>query len=231
MGEEKMRKGEHQGNNMGDNEEYTADNAADQNAEALKAKAAADFDAKAKKAADEIFDAVEKEKNSRKAKSKLANVTELEYNKLVEELAEARDRSLRTLAELENFRNRKNREMAEDQKYASMALARDILPVWDNLGRALESAPQDENVQGFVDGVRMVYQQFVDVLRKHDIERISAEGEQFNPNFHESISMLPSDKPAGTVLIDTKAGFKLHDRVVRPAQVVVAAPNPTPKAE
>lgn len=188
-----------------------------------------DFDAKVKKAADEIFDAADKD--ARRAKGKFARVAQSEVDHLKAELAEAKDRALRALAELENFRQRKNREMAEDQKYASMTLARDILPVWDNLGRALEAAANDPNAEGFVDGVKMVYQQFLDVLHKNHIERIEAEGEIFNPHFHESIAMLPSDKPAGTVIVDSQPGFILHDRVIRPAQVVVAAPKPAAAAD
>ena len=120
------------------------------------------------------------------------------------------------MAELENFRQRKNKEMAEQEKYAPMKLARDILPVWDNLGRALEAAPADESVQGFVEGVRMVYDQLLDVLSKNHVVRIPTEGKKFDPNVAEP----------NTVINEARPGFMLHDRVVRHAQVVISAPKP-----
>lgn len=180
-----------------------------------------DFDEKLKKAGDEVFGA--KEKN----KGRTAAAKELEALKT--ELAEAKDRALRAMAELENFRARKNKELADEQKYAPMKLAREILPVWDNLGRALEAAPSDENVKSFVEGVKIVHQQFVDVLAKNGVTRIPAVGELFDPNVHASIAMLPSDEPAGKVIVDSLPGFILYERVVRPAQVVVSAPKPAAK--
>ncbi len=186
-----------------------------------------DFDAKVKQAADEIFDAAKKEKDAKRAKGKMVQISQAELDALKADAAEAKDRALRALAELENFRQRKNREMADDRKYGAIDLAREILPVWDNLGRALEAAENNDACEGFVEGVKMVHQQFLDVLKKNHIERMKAEGEPFDPNFHESIAMLPSDKPAGTVIVDSRPGFVLHDRVVRPAQVVLAAPNPS----
>ncbi len=146
--------------------------------------------------------------------------------KLQEELVQEKDRALRSLAELENFRQRKNRELADIRKYDGLDLAREILPVWDNMGRALEAAEKDLNVEPLIEGVRMIHQQFLDILEKNHIKMIKPVGEAFDPNFHQSIAMLPSDKPAGEILEETQAGFILHDRVVRPSQVVVSAPKP-----
>ena len=224
--EESEMSQEHQKNHHSPEGEKTAHPGTDRGDDLFRnvEETAEDFDAKVKKAADEIFDAADKD--ARHAKGKFIRVAQSEIDALKADAAEAKDRALRALAELENFRQRKNREMADDQRYASMTLARDILPVWDNLGRALEAAANDPNSEGFIDGVKMVHQQFLDVLQKNQIERIKAEGEVFNPHFHESIAMLPSEAPAGTVIIDSRPGFILHDRVVRPAQVVVAAPKP-----
>lgn len=183
-------------------------------------KDAADFEQRLKEAGDEVLSGTRKERErGRSAAAK-------EAESLKEKLADAEDQRLRALAELENFRQRKNKELADHEKYAPMKLARDILPIWDNLGRALEAAPQEESVQGFVEGVRMVYDQFIDILAKNGVTRISAKGEKFDPNRHESIAMFPSDEPAGTVLEEARPGFMLHDRVVRPAQVVVSAARP-----
>ena len=157
---------------------------------------------------------------------KKAKSAESELDALKLELEEARDRALRSLAELENFRQRKNRELADDRKYADISLARDVLPVWDNMGRAIEAAEQDLNVETLIAGVKMMHQQFLDIFKKHHIERIEADENQiFDPNIHESIAMLPSDVEAGHIVAQTQAGFKLHDRVVRPAQVVLSAPK------
>ena len=165
-------------------------------------------------------------KAAKKAEEKTVSVSKSELDSLKKELEEAKDRGLRALAELENFRQRKNREMADDRKYASLDLARDMLPVWDNMGRAIEAAEKDLHSETLIDGVKMMHKQFLDILRKHHIEKIDAVGAPFDPHVHESIAALPSEEPAGTVLVDTQAGFKLHDRVVRPTQVVVAAPKP-----
>ena len=178
-----------------------------------------DFDEILKKAGDEVLGGSRKERDRRTAAVK-------EVDALKEKLAEAEDQRLRAMAELENFRQRKNKELADQEKYAPMKLARDILPVWDNLGRALEAAPADESVKGFVEGVKMVYDQLLDVLAKNHVVRIPTEGEKFDPNVHESIAMFPSDAEPNTVINEARPGFVLHDRVVRHAQVVIAAPKP-----
>lgn len=153
-----------------------------------------------------------------------------EYEKLKAELDEAKDRGLRALAELENFRQRTNRLAQEERKYASIDLARAVLPLWDNLGLALTIDDPEKNGPAVVDGVKMVYQEFLNVLEKNGIKKIDALHKPFDPNFHESVAFMPSDEfPANTVLVELKAGFTLHERVVRAAQVVLA--SPAPKAE
>ena len=178
-----------------------------------------DFDELLKKAGDEVLGSSRKERDRRTAAVK-------EVDALKDKLTETEDGRLRAMAELEDFRQRKNKELADQEKYAPMKLARDILPVWDNLGRALAAAPADESVQGFVEGVRMVYDQLLDVLAKNHVVRIPTEGERFDPNVHESIAMFPSDAEPNTVINEARPGFMLHDRVVRHAQVVIAAPKP-----
>ena len=160
-----------------------------------------------------------------------AEATEVdELEKVKAERDEARDRALRALAELENFRARSNRLASEASKYASFELAKAILPVWDDLGRALEAAEAAPdgvvNAEALVDGVKMVYNKFLETLAKNGVERIEALNKPFDPNFHESIASLPNDEhPKNTVIVETQAGFKLHDRVVRPAQVVLSVPS------
>ena len=151
----------------------------------------------------------------------LDDMSELEQVKL--ELDQAKDRSLRALADLENYRNRVNRQFAEERKYAPIDLMRDLLPVWDNIGRALEAAEQTQNLDALIDGVKLVGEQFLDVLQKHHCEPIESLHQPFDPNVHASIAQMPSDEhPPNTVIHESQVGFKLHERVVRPSQVVLA---------
>jgi molecular chaperone GrpE len=140
------------------------------------------------------------------------------------ELAEAKDRALRTQAELDNYRKRVQREMEDTLRYANMNLMRDLLPVLDNLRRAADSAEKAPDVAGLLSGVKMVAAQFEDVLARHHCKRIGALGEAFDPNVHEAIVQQPSEEYAqGTVMLEATTGFQLHDRVVRPTQVIVSS--------
>ncbi len=143
------------------------------------------------------------------------------------ELAEATDARLRAQAELENFRRRAARQMDETLRYAEMTLLRDLLPVLDNIRRAIEAAEKTRDAAGLLEGFRLVGKQLEDVLGRHHCREIEAQGAPFDPHLHEAISQQPSaEAPPGTVLIVTLPGFQLHDRVVRPSQVVVSAAPP-----
>lgn len=147
-----------------------------------------------------------------------------EVDQLRAELAETKDRALRTQAELDNYRKRIQREMDDTLRYANMNLMRDLLPVVDNLHRAAESAEKTSDVAALLAGVQMVASQFEDVLARHHCKRIPAHGEAFDPNVHEAIAQQPSEEhPHGTVLLEATTGFQLHDRVVRPTQVIVSS--------
>jgi molecular chaperone GrpE len=140
------------------------------------------------------------------------------------DLAAANDRVVRAQAELENFRKRVYREMEEERKYASLPLLRGLLPVMDNLDRAIESTEKNHDFQGMREGVRLVAQQFRSVLQQHHCTMIEAKGKLFDPHLHEAIAQLPSqDVPAGTVIDATLPGYVLHDRVVRASQVLVSS--------
>lgn len=142
------------------------------------------------------------------------------------QLEEARDRNLRLQAELENVRKRMLRTVEEERRYASLPLLRDLLPVLDNLQRAIEAAEQHENATALLDGVKLVISQLNAALQRHHCVPIAAEGTVFDPHVHEAIAQLPSpDHEPGHVCLVTQTGYQLHDRVVRPAQVIVAAPR------
>jgi molecular chaperone GrpE len=142
---------------------------------------------------------------------------------LAAELEEVRDRLLRTTAELENTRKRTARELQQERRYAALPLVCDLLPLIDNVQRAIEAAEKAQAPAGLLEGVRMVAQQLDSILTRNHCTRIEALGQAFDPHVHEAISHLPSSEPAGTVTAVAATGYQLHDRVVRPAQVVVSA--------
>lgn len=140
------------------------------------------------------------------------------------ELAAAEDRVLRSRAELENYRKRATRQMEDERRYANLPLMRDLLPVMDNLDRAIEAAEKNHDASSLLEGVKMVAQQLEGVFQQNDCLEIAALGETFDPHLHEAILQQPSEEHApGTVILVTQAGFQLHDRVVRPSQVIVAS--------
>ena len=153
-----------------------------------------------------------------------------EVDQLRLERDEAKSRVLRAMADLENYRARVNRQMAEERKYASIDFMRELLPVWDNIGRALEAVAASHNLEAahnleaLVEGVQMVHLQFLEVLKKHHCEKIEAMFQPFDPNFHASVAQLPNtEHPANTVIEEVQTGFRLFERVVRPSQVVLSS--------
>jgi molecular chaperone GrpE len=144
------------------------------------------------------------------------------------QLQEANQKALRAGAELENYRKRAQREMADERRYAVLPLVRDLLAVLDNLNRAIEatqarSASEGSADVGLLEGVKMVAAQFEAVLKEHGCTPIETVGQPFDPNQHQAIAQEPSNEyPAGTVTRAAQIGYKLHDRVVRPAQVFVS---------
>ncbi len=143
--------------------------------------------------------------------------------KLRSDLEDASERVLRAQAELENYRKRARRELEDERRYAAMPLLRDLLPVLDNIQRAIEAGEKSTQAAGLLDGVKLVAQSLTSVLAKHDCKRIEALGEPFDPAFHEAISQQPvADKEPNTVVLVAQDGYLLHDRVVRPAQVIVS---------
>ncbi|MDR2754403.1 MAG: nucleotide exchange factor GrpE [Planctomycetaceae bacterium] len=152
-------------------------------------------------------------------------LSELEQLRI--DLDESKNRSLRALADLENFRARTNRQAAEERKYANLDLMRELLPVWDNIGRALEAVDKTHHLESLVEGVQLVYQQFLDILTRFHCEKIDAKYKAFDPNFHASVAQIPNEEhPVNTIIEEVQTGFRLHDRVVRPSQVVLSAGKP-----
>jgi molecular chaperone GrpE len=137
-----------------------------------------------------------------------------------EEAAQYKDRWIRERADLENLKKRAARERQEAVRYGAEHLVRDLLPIVDDLERALAAA--DETPQ-----VAAGLKSFRDVLGRHGVERITAAGERFDPSLHEAVSHVPHpDVPEGRVIEEHRGGYRLHDRLVRPAMVTVSKGAP-----
>jgi len=142
-------------------------------------------------------------------------------------LDDLQSRLVRTLADMENIRRRAQRELEDSRRFESLRLLRDLLPALDGLNRAIGTGEQTADPQALLSGIRMVAQQFRDILRGHSAEPIDALGQPFDPNLHEALTQVPSaDHPPMTVIQVVEMGYRLHDRVVRPARVIVSSAPP-----
>jgi molecular chaperone GrpE len=130
----------------------------------------------------------------------------------------------RTRADFENYEKRVLRDHAQDRRYLHGGLAMDLLPVIDNLDRAMAAAKKAGEEGPLAQGVSMVQGQLLDALKRHGVAIIEAVGQPFDPTRHEAVMQQPAlGKNAGTVLQVVEQGFMIHDRVLRPAKVIVAA--------
>jgi len=148
------------------------------------------------------------------------------------DLEAAKDRVLRSQAELENYRKRAAREIDENRRYAELPLIRDLLPALDNIERAIAAAENSQEVAVLLDGIKLVARQLEEVFDRHHCKRIGALHLPFDPHLHHAISQQStSEFPPNTVVLVAQPGFQLHDRVVRPSQVIVSRlPDEEPKA-
>jgi molecular chaperone GrpE len=141
-------------------------------------------------------------------------------------LEDAHDRWVRAAADLENYRKRAQKERDEVQKFGVEKLVKDLLPVLDNLDRALAAAAEDDPL---VAGVKLVRASFEQALSRHGVKGFSALGQPFDPAQHEALMQVPGGEVApGTVVVEHARGFTLHDRLIRPAMVGVAVAPPRP---
>ena len=152
-----------------------------------------------------------------------ARVAELEA-----EIARLKDQALRALAEAENTRRRAQREIEDNNKYAVSSFARDILPLADNLRRALDTlTPEEraaaEKLEKFAQGIELVEREFLATLDRHHVKRIDPLGQAFDHNLHQAVMEVEAaDKPPGIVMQVLQQGYTIHGRLLRPAMVVVA---------
>lgn len=137
--------------------------------------------------------------------------------------AEAEDKVLRLQAEFENFRRRSLKEKQESFKFGHQNLVKDLLSAVDNLERALEHAEGETDTKGIFDGVELVRREILGAFAKHGVREIEAEGQIFDPAVHEAMGQVPNaGVPANSVLEVLEKGYVIHDRMLRPARVIVS---------
>ncbi|HEX4411790.1 MAG TPA: nucleotide exchange factor GrpE [Xanthobacteraceae bacterium] len=146
---------------------------------------------------------------------------------------ELRDRLLRSLAEMDNLRKRTDREVAESRVYGVTSFARDILGVADNMRRALDAvtpelrAGAEASVQALIDGVELTERELIKALEKNGVRQFSPQGEKFDPNLHQAMYEVPDvSVPAGSVVQVVQPGYKIGERMLRPAMVGVSKGGP-----
>jgi molecular chaperone GrpE len=148
---------------------------------------------------------------------------------LAKEAADARDKMLRTLAEMENLRKRTSREVADARVYGITGFARDVLDIADNLQRALDALPYetraaaDPGLKALIEGVELTERSLLSALEKNGVKKFDPAGEKFDPNFQQAMYEVPDPTvPSGTVMQVVQSGFMIGDRILRPALVGVS---------
>lgn len=169
---------------------------------------------------------VSEENTAAQAEAEQADPRDARIAELEAELAAAKDQQLRALAEAENTRRRSQRDREEAAKYGAVGLARDLLNIADNLGRALAAAPEtseDAAIQGLIEGITMVQKELNTVLERHHVRQVPGVGEPFDHSYHQAVVEMPSEEiEPGNVAQVLQTGYILHDRLLRAAMVAVA---------
>ena len=148
-----------------------------------------------------------------------------------EESERYRDQLLRTAADFENYRKRAKRDVDDAAQRAKLDVLGQVLPIIDNLERAVSAAGSATDIDAVIQGVQMVLKSFDDAAEGMGLERVVTSGERFDPNVHDAIQQQEtSDHPPGTIVAEVVAGWKLGPKLIRPAMVVVAKPPASPEA-
>ena len=166
------------------------------------------------------------EKNTTK---KVRNSQDLLIDELKTKLKDVEDKLLRSLAENDNLRKRHDKEIEDNSKYAIKDLSYSLLNVADNLQRAIESISGsdstgiDDNVfKNLVIGIKAVEKELIDSLEKHGVTKFESINQKFNPEIHQAVSKIHNEKPEGLIVEEMQKGFKIGERLLRPAMVVVS---------
>jgi len=169
-----------------------------------------------------------------KAAGAEAGAPEGGFSELLEKLDQAtaeisahRERYLRTVADLENYRKRALREKEEARRQANFGLVEDLLPVLDNFKLGLKSAETHEGGAAFAEGFRMILGQMENALKQNGLEEINPDNGPFDPNFHEAMAHVPhAEVTDGHIIEVHRIGYKLHERLLRPAAVIISSGPP-----
>ncbi len=182
------------------------------------------------------FDALEAEEAQEKGVDTPKDPVEAMHNIIKElqaELEETKDKMLRTVAEMENLRRRTAKEVTDAKTYSAANFARDMLSVSDNLRRAIEAVPDEAKAAGdkgflaLIEGVEMTERDMLSTLEKNGVKKLDPKGEKFDPNFHQAMFEVPNPEvPNNTVCEVIQEGYKIGNRVLRPAMVGVAKGGP-----
>ncbi len=141
-----------------------------------------------------------------------------------DEVKSLNDRHLRLAAEFENYKRLAQRDQRDQVKFANENLLKDLLPIVDNLQRAVDFAKSSAGTDQLIQGVQLTLKQFLETLSKFGVRQVSSVGEPFDPMRHQAVAKIESDnQPENTIIQEHQPGYLLHDRIVRPAMVTVAA--------
>lgn len=162
----------------------------------------------------------------KKAEQKAApkdNRTEKKTQQLEEQLASEKDRALRLSAEFENYKKRKQRELDDFKRFANESVFKQLLTVVDNFERAIASQQNHSDLEGLLKGVELIHKEIVKLLETFSVKTVDAENQTFDPNFHQAVTQEETDEvPDNTVTQVLQKGYLLHDRLIRPAMVIVS---------
>ena len=146
-----------------------------------------------------------------------------QLEKALEEVSQLKDQMLRDQAETQNIRKRVQRDVENARKFALEKFVEELLPLVDNLERAIDSAGDDEVVKPILEGIELTQKSFIDVLKKFNVEQLNPLGEPFDPQVHEAMAMVPNpDMESNSVMDVMQKGYTLNGRLVRAARVVVS---------
>lgn len=142
------------------------------------------------------------------------------------EIKEFKDKYLRALADLDNYRKRMDKELDSYRKYAQVEFFNKIIPVLDSFDRAIDGASLENDYEKYTQGVEMIYRQLKDALRSMGLEEFSSLGDFFDPTRHEAVAtVVNNDKPDNTIVEEISKGYVVHERVIKPAKVLVSKQN------
>jgi len=151
------------------------------------------------------------------------NLMQKELNEAEVQTQVAIDKMMRLAAEFDNYKKRNAKEYENIRKYAAENIIKELIPIVDNFERAIESATESRDFNSFIEGVKLILNQMLNLLDKEGVTRIKAVGEVFDPNIHEAVMHIASDEyPENVIIQELQKGYILRDRVIRPAMVSVS---------